>query len=249
MNWYYLEAGNQVGPIGESKLEALVRDGTVQFDTPVWHEGMSEWQPFEEVKPSTTPASSRLPSFVTAKGGVVCSQCNKIFSPANVIRYGDAWVCTSCKPIFVQKLEEGVTRYAGLGTRLGAKLIDGIILGTMTLVIVFVVGLATRSMQSSESVSKPLGGLVVFGLVLCLIAAVYTTSFVGKYGATPGKMACRIEVVTAKGGKVSYARALGRYFAECLSGLLLGVGYLMAAFDEQKRTLHDHICNTRVVGK
>ena len=32
-----------------------------------------------------------------------------------------------------------------------------------------------------------------------------------------------------------------------LSGLLLNIGYLIAAFDEEKRAMHDHMCDTRVI--
>jgi uncharacterized RDD family membrane protein YckC len=80
-----------------------------------------------------------------------------------------------------------------------------------------------------------------------LVAASYNIFFVGKFGATPGKMALRLKVVTASGGTVSYARATGRYFAELLSSITLLIGYIMAAFDEQKRALHDRICDTRVI--
>ena len=75
----------------------------------------------------------------------------------------------------------------------------------------------------------------------------YETIFIGKYGATVGKMACRIKVVTADGGQVSYLRAVGRYFAKLLSAFTLMIGYIIAAFDPEKRALHDRICNTRVV--
>jgi hypothetical protein len=34
-----------------------------------------------------------------------------------------------------------------------------------------------------------------------------------------------------------------------LSGLTCYIGYIIAGFDEQKRTLHDHVCSTRVVYK
>jgi uncharacterized RDD family membrane protein YckC len=70
---------------------------------------------------------------------------------------------------------------------------------------------------------------------------------IGKYGATVGKMACKIKVITADGQPVSYARAFGRYFAKVLSSLTLLIGFIIAAFDSEKRSLHDHICNTRVV--
>ena len=38
-------------------------------------------------------------------------------------------------------------------------------------------------------------------------------------------------------------------FAELLSGMICDIGYLIVAFDSQKRGLHDHICNTRVIYK
>ena len=72
---------------------------------------------------------------------------------------------------------------------------------------------------------------------------------VGKHGATPGKMACGLKVVSPDGGPVSYGKACGRFFAEMLSGLTLGIGYIMVAFDDEKRALHDRICNTRVIRK
>ena len=43
--------------------------------------------------------------------------------------------------------------------------------------------------------------------------------------------------------------AFGRHFAKYLSAMILLIGYIMAAFDDQRRTLHDRICETRVVRK
>jgi uncharacterized RDD family membrane protein YckC len=60
-------------------------------------------------------------------------------------------------------------------------------------------------------------------------------------------MACRLKVVTPEGNPISYGRALGRALASILSGMICAIGYIMAAFDEEKRSLHDRICNTRVV--
>jgi uncharacterized RDD family membrane protein YckC len=96
------------------------------------------------------------------------------------------------------------------------------------------------------------GSLALIGLqqiIGILIPAAYNTFFIGRYGATLGKMACRIKVVSPEGAQISYARALGRYFAELLSAIVMGIGYLMAAFDSEKRALHDRVCSTRVVYK
>jgi uncharacterized RDD family membrane protein YckC len=80
-----------------------------------------------------------------------------------------------------------------------------------------------------------------------VIPIVYEVYFISTKGATLGKMALGVKVISSDGGPVSSATALGRYFAKILSGLILMIGYIMAGFDEQKRALHDHICNTRVI--
>ena len=41
----------------------------------------------------------------------------------------------------------------------------------------------------------------------------------------------------------------GRAFAELPSGIICDIGYLIVAFDGQKRGLHYLICNTRVIYK
>lgn len=88
--------------------------------------------------------------------------------------------------------------------------------------------------------------LLVFGTGLRIG---YYTFTIGRYGASVGMMAMEIQVIKTGGGKVSYARALSRYLASFLSATLLGIGYLMIAFDPKKRALHDWICCTRVIKK
>jgi uncharacterized RDD family membrane protein YckC len=60
-------------------------------------------------------------------------------------------------------------------------------------------------------------------------------------------MALRLRIVRANGDKVTYGRACGRYFGKLLSSVTFLIGYIMAAFDEEKRGLHDRICDTRVI--
>ena len=74
--------------------------------------------------------------------------------------------------------------------------------------------------------------------------------FLVKKNATPGKMVCGLKVINADGTEeISVGKAIGRHFAKMLSGIILYIGYLMAAFDSEKRALHDHMCNTRVIWK
>jgi len=54
-------------------------------------------------------------------------------------------------------------------------------------------------------------------------------------------------VVRSDGSALSTGRIIGRYFSEMLSSMILCIGYLMVAFDEERRGLHDRICDTRVI--
>jgi uncharacterized RDD family membrane protein YckC len=66
-------------------------------------------------------------------------------------------------------------------------------------------------------------------------------------GATVGKMAVGLRVVTDQGQRLSFLHATGRYFAKFISAIILGLGFLMVAFSDRKRGLHDMIAGTLVV--
>jgi len=85
-------------------------------------------------------------------------------------------------------------------------------------------------------------------LLNALIAITYYVTFTGYGGQTPGKMALRIKVIRTDGGEVSYGTAAMReVLGKFVSGILLGIGYLMVAFDANKQGLHDKIAGTYVV--
>jgi len=166
-----------------------------------------------------------------------------VYFDDELIQFGDALVCGKCEPLFVQKLKEGVTVagemvYAGFWIRFGAKFIDGILLGIAGFALGFLGGLILRN---------AIAVAVIENILSLALSIAYATYFVGRYGATPGKMACGLKVVRSDGEKVSYGRACGRFFAELVSSITLTIGYIMAAFDEEKRALHDRICDTRVI--
>lgn len=51
----------------------------------------------------------------------------------------------------------------------------------------------------------------------------------------------------ADGERISFGRGVVRVIGMMLSGLILGIGYFMAAFTERKRALHDMMADTCVV--
>ena len=174
---------------------------------------------------------------------VECSICRKSFTEDQVVKMGEYRVCEGCKPVFLQRLREGVPvtapvmRYAGFWIRFLAKVIDIVVLWAVTFILTF----------AGMSSFNPMGGSAVANIGGFLFGLVYTIFFLGSYGATPGKMALGLKVVRSDGSKITYGRAFGRYWADILSSLTLSIGYIIAAFDEEKRALHDRICDTRVV--
>ncbi|HEY3855498.1 MAG TPA: RDD family protein [Verrucomicrobiae bacterium] len=251
MTWYYADGSNQKGPVSDADLLALAASGVIDNDTLVWYDQLPEWKPYGRVKPSNPtiplPATPSVPA--VPAGSVVCAECRQIFPLSEVIHHGNVYICANCKPTFLQKLKEGIApagklNYAGFGIRGGSRILDVILLYVIMLPANFLLGRFLRP-QGTFAV------LMVTYPVSISIGAAYYTFFVGKFGATPGKMANKLLVVNPDGSKVGYGKALGRYFsADWISGLFtLCIGYLMAIWDDEKRALHDRICSTRVIRK
>jgi uncharacterized RDD family membrane protein YckC len=267
MNWHYVDQGQQAGPVTDDQLLQLFQSGKITADTLVWREGLPDWITYHQASPelvSTSPPLLRTPAATPPTGAVnptevICAECGKVFPVSETIRISNANVCAACKPVFLQKLSEGARlntgemNYAGFGIRFAAKLLDWLILGVPFAICYIALLFPLFKAGVSSQGQGPPPALILwsyalqFGFLFVRIA--YDTFFIGKYGATPGKMVCKIKVVTAEGEKVTFGRATGRAFSELLSGMICYIGYIMVAFDEQKRGLHDHICNTRVIYK
>jgi uncharacterized RDD family membrane protein YckC len=254
--WYYLEEGQQRGPVMDADLTALHKDGKINSETMVWREGMANWQPLREAQ-SGAGGTATATAAPAGLGEVVCSQCGGSFPASEVIRYGTSSVCAACKPIFVQKLKEGANvsggamEFAGFWTRFAAYFVDGIIMSVVAMIFggIFgaIIGLSGMLSGSDKTTGLLLINLGSAGIGFALRAAYYIY-FIGKSGQTPGKKLCKIRVVNADGtSPIGYGKATGRFFGYMLSGIILGIGFFMAAWDEEKRALHDRLCNTRVI--
>jgi uncharacterized RDD family membrane protein YckC len=255
MKWYYADAGRQMGPVEERELDDLVRAGAIGDDTLVWCEGMTSWQPHASVR-GAAPAPPPMATAMDAPASSFCSECGRPFPPDQLVAVGNASVCAACKPAYLQRLREGgqvagARRYAGFWIRFVARLIDGLILGAVGLLLYIPFG--ARAMIFPGN-SARLGVVPMFagllGLVQMLqlaIAVAYEAYFVSTRGGTLGKLALGLRIIRADGSPVPAGLAVGRYFAQWISAIILMIGYIMAAFDDQKRALHDRICETRVI--
>lgn len=179
-----------------------------------------------------------------------CTECGRPYPPDDLVRFGNNLVCAECKPRFVQRMREGVAGpstvvYGGFWIRFVSVLIDGIIMTVVNFPIQIILRMAGLGFIDAAGIH--FGALGVLYLISLSLNAVYFTYFWSQKGATPGQLILNLKVVTADGGPLTVGRALGRFFAYVLSGLTLCIGFIIAAFDLQKRALHDYICGTRVI--
>jgi uncharacterized RDD family membrane protein YckC len=271
MKWYYAEGGKQLGPVEESVLDDLVRQGVVRDDTLVWREGMAAWQRHAAVRGASSPGQSPAgpppspaPVPASALGGDTryCSECGRAFPASQLTSFGDVSVCAQCQPAYAQRLRgagQGAgRRFGGFWIRFLAIIIDAIIIGVASAIIRIPLGLAglgvslglgrnpdpNQVLAAVPAIMSLIGLSFIIQLALSLGYEVY---FLSTRGATPGKMALGLKVTRADGGPISAGLAAGRYFGKILSGLILWIGFIIAAFDSEKRALHDHICGTRVI--
>ncbi|MBN4074094.1 RDD family protein [bacterium AH-315-E10] len=245
MAWYYAVGEDRNGPIADEEFEQLVQNGTITQDTLVWQEGMADWVPYSQALALAEQSAS-------GASQVTCNECGKQFPADQVIMLGQSMVCAACKPNAIQKMKEsgqllGNQDYVigGLGARFVARILDGIIVGVVNMILVFVITFAGAMMGDTMATVASLFA----NLLSIALGAAYVIFFLGKYQATPGKMALGLKVVMADGSPISYGRATGRFFADILSYILCCIGYIMACFDDERRALHDRICDTRVVNK
>jgi uncharacterized RDD family membrane protein YckC len=65
--------------------------------------------------------------------------------------------------------------------------------------------------------------------------------------ATLGKKILGLKVTDLSGNRITFARASGRFFGKILSGMILGIGFLMAGFTARKQALHDILAGCLVL--
>jgi uncharacterized RDD family membrane protein YckC len=154
--------------------------------------------------------------------------------------------------------------YAGFWKRFAAYLIDSIIIGTASMILLIpllaAVGLGVFSLQDSDltvdsdtAISFLIAILAGYLLLILGIAVAgwlyYALMESSGQQGTLGKMALGIKVTDMMGNRITFGRATGRYFAKFISSFTLGIGYIVAGFTQQKQALHDIVAGCLVVNK
>ncbi len=148
---------------------------------------------------------------------------------------------------------EGVTPdsrvYAGFWIRALASVIDDVIVMIVSLALtifaLFVIFQATKPAATFAEAFT--GGFIqtVNFAAMTFVSIPYYIGFHWRFGWTPGKRIFRIRVIREiDDGALSLGRSSARYFAQLLSAIPFGAGYLMAVFNPKRKALHDVIAGT-----
>jgi uncharacterized RDD family membrane protein YckC len=229
--------GERHGPYKEDDVRQWLRSGQVSPKDLAWYEGLADWQPLSVLFPNELLRNAPAPG-------------NPYTAPAAPLM-----------PL-PQTTAAALEDYAGFWKRVAAFILDGIVLYIPNLIIMKSMGSdaaqATMTQAILAAPGDPHAMMTAYGHFYSAMAAasLITTLLTWLYfalcessawQATLGKLALGIRVTDLQGNRISFLRALGRYPAKLLSGIILYVGFLMVAWTERKQGLHDLICSTLVL--
>ena len=141
-------------------------------------------------------------------------------------------------------MEEEQYEYAGFWIRVGATLID-----TLLLMLISVPLLTyTYGWNSFFDSARGLVVGVADFLISYIVPAVALVVFWMYRQATPGKMIVSAKIVDAKtGGPLTVRQSIGRYLGYFVSTIPFGLGLIWVAFDPKKQAWHDKLAGTAVI--
>lgn len=134
----------------------------------------------------------------------------------------------------------------GFGRRLGAQLIDAIIVVFLTFIVGVIIALIGITFQMFDpSRGEALQPAIIAGAVIA--SMLYYVGMWARQGQTIGKSTLGMTIVTKDGGKLGWGKAFLRYIGYMVSSLLAGLGFLWIAIDKQRQGWHDKIAGTYVI--
>ena len=143
--------------------------------------------------------------------------------------------------------ENNEIKYGGFWIRFIALMLDGIVVNAVMSLVYMLFG-----RHYSFPFNSDFNSLAVFSsspesYISMLTQWGYNILMLRYYGATLGKMALQIRVVGKEHELDWITIILRETVGKMVSGIILGIGYLMIAWDPKKQALHDKISGTYVI--
>lgn len=148
-----------------------------------------------------------------------------------------SWAKTGVEPVEKPNLE-----YVGFWPRVGASVIDTIMLLIITMPLTYLV-YGRVADPRGQMFSGPADVLINWILPAVIVIWLWSA-----LQATPGKLAMSARIVDADtGNPPSTSQLVIRYVGYYVSALPLFLGFLWVAFDRRKQGWHDKMANTVVI--
>lgn len=145
-------------------------------------------------------------------------------------------------------MAETYAEYAGFWRRFAAYVIDWVVLTFfLNTIYWYVFHQIDVSREIEHDLTRAIARYVVAVLSVFITWSYYSGMESSPFQATIGKLAVGLYVTNSNGQRISFGRATGRHFAKIVSGLILAVGYLLAAWTPRKQALHDMIAGCLVL--
>lgn len=222
--------GQQLGTFAETEVQAGLAAGKFLPDDLAWAEGMTDWQPLSSRFSAPAAALAAAPQ-----------PFNPYAAPqANVV-----------SPAMMPQLQ-----LASRGVRLGAKLVDSVIIMVVMIVPMIPGIFAIAAAEESGNLENHFPVIALYWFLAAFVAVmgllVWNAVWLGKYGQTIAKRMFGIKVVCFPGGqpagyaKAFWLRAVVNYIINSVVPLY-GLVDICFIFREDKRCIHDLIAETTVV--
>ena len=247
MELFVARNGQQTGPYEEARVRDMLARGEVAPGDLAWHSGLSGWQPLSTLFPETQqrsappaplppPAFPSAPSSPAYSGGALPAPM--MMPPGGAGGYGGPGY---------DMLPAGQT-LAGLGARLGAALLDGLLLS-----ILYTPGWLFGAMNVDQNGNISSTGAAAFGIsgLLVLLLLAVQAVLVSNSGQTIGKKIVGIRIRKLDGSLPGFV--VGFLLRSVVGKMLLAfvpfyglvdIGFIFRA---DHRCIHDLIASTRVV--
>lgn len=139
----------------------------------------------------------------------------------------------------MEERDEAELQFAGFWSRFGATVLDGIVL----MVVSYLLFDPIRKILGVEYQWFSVVDLLEMGF-----GFLYYVVFTAVYSQTLGKMVLGIVVIAQDRKPLTWSTVIFReVLGKLLSSIPIFIGYIVAAFDPQKRAWHDRMAKTYVV--
>ena len=140
------------------------------------------------------------------------------------------------------RLQAEKIELSSISKRFFAAAIDEILIA---IVFIFVIYDQLQGLSNPDDVVALVNS---FTLEYMFIKILYQVGFVTQYGATIGKIALKIKVISQDDfEKPHFANALNRSIFRIISESVLWIGYIWACYTKNRETWHDKTAKTLVV--